>query len=94
VGEFPRFLDRAMGTISSSLSLRFLISFVGTAGKFQKFVLIIDGLSSLQRRENAMDLVWLPNTFPANVKLVLSCSAGMTAKEGSGFFFFFFFFFF
>jgi len=60
ISEFPRFLEKVMGTY----------------GKNQKLVLVIDGLSSLDKRQNAMDLVWLPNTFPKNVKLVLSSSAG------------------
>jgi hypothetical protein len=54
---------------------------MGTYGKNQKLVLVIDGLSSLDKRQNAMDLVWLPNNFPRNVKLVLSSSAGTTSSH-------------
>ena len=40
------------------------------------FVLVLDALNQLDSNNNAMDLNWLPTTFPHNVKLVVSCLPG------------------
>jgi hypothetical protein len=53
-------------------------------GKNHRLVVIIDGLNSLDHRDNAMDLVWLPLTFPKNVKLIVSCSPGMPSLKKMG----------
>jgi len=60
VPEFSRWIERVMST----------------EGKHRKLVIIMDGLSALDRRDNAMDLVWLPLSFSKNVKVIVSCSPG------------------
>lgn len=42
----------------------------------RKLLLIVDGLNKLDRRDNAMDLVWLPSSFPDTVRLLLSTTPG------------------
>eukprot|EP01125_Pyxidicula_operculata_P008164 TRINITY_DN275_c3_g1_i1.p1 TRINITY_DN275_c3_g1~~TRINITY_DN275_c3_g1_i1.p1 ORF type:complete len:1833 (-),score=537.60 TRINITY_DN275_c3_g1_i1:60-5486(-) len=60
VSEFPRWLDHVMSGV----------------GKQQRLIFIIDGISALDKRESAMDLVWLPNSFPKNVRPIISSSSG------------------
>jgi len=40
-----------------------------------KMILVIDGLDGIDERENAKDLLWLPRTFPACIRVVLSCAS-------------------
>jgi len=58
ITEFPRWLDRVMST----------------HGRNHRLVILIDSISSLDPRENAKDLVWLPNQFPRNVRVIISSS--------------------
>eukprot|EP01127_Copromyxa_protea_P018631 TRINITY_DN5905_c0_g1_i1.p1 TRINITY_DN5905_c0_g1~~TRINITY_DN5905_c0_g1_i1.p1 ORF type:complete len:1833 (+),score=344.13 TRINITY_DN5905_c0_g1_i1:770-5500(+) len=60
VSSFPSWIERTMNS----------------AGKNHRLVLVIDGLDGLDHKENAMDLVWLPLSFPKNVKVIVSCSPG------------------
>lgn len=39
-------------------------------------VLVLDGLDYLDARENSLDLLWLPQFFPPNVRVVISSSPG------------------
>jgi tetratricopeptide (TPR) repeat protein len=48
--------------------------------KRSQLVLIIDALDNLDDRENALDLLWLPATFPKNVCVVLSVAPGKVAE--------------
>jgi tetratricopeptide (TPR) repeat protein len=41
----------------------------------ERVVIVIDALDSLDERESAKELTWLPYTFPARVRVILSVSA-------------------
>jgi tetratricopeptide (TPR) repeat protein len=43
-------------------------------------VLILDGLNQLEDRDNAPDLVWLPETFPSSIKVILSTIPGRSLE--------------
>lgn len=45
-----------------------------------KAILILDGLDQLEDVEEALDLTWLPDPLPANVKIVASASEGKTIE--------------
>ncbi len=42
----------------------------------EQFVLVLDGLDKLEGRDEELDLEWLPQIFPANVRVLISASAG------------------
>lgn len=44
-------------------------------------VLILDALNMLEDREGALDLVWLPPTFPSNVRVFLSTMPGRSLQD-------------
>lgn len=60
--EFPKLFEKAMGEEGNP--------------SHRKLLLIVDGLNKLDRRDNAMDLVWLPSSFPTSVRLLLSTTPG------------------
>jgi hypothetical protein len=62
VQEFPKLLEKALGE-------------EGNPSRRQ-LLLIIDGLNKLDRRDNAMDLVWLPSSLPSTVRLLVSTTPG------------------
>ncbi len=61
--EFPKWLETA-------LSERY-------NHNRKNLVLIIDGLNKLDRRDNAMDLVWLPLSWPSSVRVIVSTAPGI-----------------
>jgi len=67
VQDFPKLLERALGE-------------EGNPSRRQ-LLLIIDGLNKLDRRDNAMDLVWLPSTFSSTVRLLVSTTPGRTSSN-------------
>jgi AAA ATPase-like protein/uncharacterized protein DUF4062 len=46
-----------------------------------RVVLVLDALSRLEDREGALDLVWLPPSVPANVRLILTTLPGPTLNN-------------
>lgn len=48
------------------------------AGSSGRLVLVIDGLDKLADYEKALDLIWLPNRFPSNLRLIVSTLPGRT----------------
>jgi len=56
-------------------------SLLQAVAKKGRVVLIIDGLDHLEDREQALDLAWLPENIPANVRLILSTGGGPTLNE-------------
>ncbi len=51
-------------------------NWLGMASVRGRVVLVLDGLNQLEDRDQAPDLVWLPPTIPANVRLLLSTLPG------------------
>lgn len=51
------------------------------AGAQGRVILVLDALDQLEDRNGAPDLVWLPPTIPANVRLVLSSLPGRPLDE-------------
>lgn len=47
----------------------------------RRVVLIIDALNQLEDRNQALDLIWLPEEIPLNVRLIVSTLSGPTLKE-------------
>lgn len=45
-----------------------------------KVVLVIDGLNQLEDRDNALNLYWLPDTIPENIRLIVSIIPGEIEK--------------
>lgn len=43
----------------------------------RRVVVILDGLDKLDERESARDLIWLPRSFPAFLRLIVSTSPGI-----------------
>eukprot|EP01130_Rhizamoeba_saxonica_P017696 TRINITY_DN862_c0_g2_i1.p1 TRINITY_DN862_c0_g2~~TRINITY_DN862_c0_g2_i1.p1 ORF type:complete len:1369 (-),score=302.65 TRINITY_DN862_c0_g2_i1:28-4134(-) len=52
------------------------IQHVSTSYKNKLIIIIFDGLDQLIDRENALDLIWLPHTFPDNFKVIISSTTG------------------
>ncbi|HCU37660.1 MAG TPA: hypothetical protein DGT21_20165 [Armatimonadetes bacterium] len=48
-------------------------AFLGMAPETERIAIIIDALDQLDARDREMGLHWLPDEFPANIKLVVSC---------------------
>jgi len=46
-----------------------------------KVVLVLDGLNQLEDREGALDLTWLPASFPASVRFIVSSLPGPSLNE-------------
>ena len=82
MGEFQRLLsieleipiraDLLRAAFANSLSL--------VAAK-RRVVIVLDALNQLEDRDGALDLVWLPSSIPANVRLVLSTLPGRPLEE-------------
>ncbi|KAL6043085.1 actin [Balamuthia mandrillaris] len=62
VTEFPKWLERALSPEFNP--------------NRRQLVLIVDGLNKLDKRNNALDLVWFPTTLPNNVRALLSTAPG------------------
>ena len=50
------------------------------AAQRAKVVIILDGLNQLEDRDNAPDLVWLPESFPSAIQLILSTLPGRSLE--------------
>ncbi|MCJ7531867.1 MAG: DUF4062 domain-containing protein [Anaerolineales bacterium] len=50
------------------------------AAKCPRLVLVLDGLNQLEDRDQAPDLVWLPEQFPANVRVLVSTLPGRSLE--------------
>ncbi|MGC4081013.1 MAG: tetratricopeptide repeat protein [Vicinamibacterales bacterium] len=51
------------------------------AARRQRIVLVIDGLDRLVDRDGALDLAWLPKTWPAQLRLILATRPGRSLAE-------------
>ncbi|EGG14473.1 TPR repeat-containing protein [Cavenderia fasciculata] len=47
----------------------------------RRVVIILDGLNKLDSRDNALDLIWFPRTFPMNLKMIISATSGSRPLE-------------
>jgi nephrocystin-3 len=52
----------------------------GGAGK-GRIIIVLDGLNQLEDRDNALDLGWLPEHFPPQVRLIVSTLPGRSLTE-------------
>ena len=68
-------IDRELPTDPQTIRRTFT-EWLRLAARRGTVVLVLDGLNQLEDRDNAPDLVWLPETFPATVKVVLSTLPG------------------
>lgn len=46
-----------------------------------KIILVIDGLDKLKDKEQALNLLWLPEKIPENIRLILSTNSGPSYEE-------------
>ena len=54
---------------------------LSTCSKKGRVILLIDGLNDLQVDDgNDMNMRWLPNTFPGNVRVVVTVNVGKKTK--------------
>lgn len=74
--SFPMEIPEEPGALRSAFA-----NCLSIAAKQGRVVIILDGLNQLEDRDGAPDLVWLPPTIPANVRLILSTLPGRPLKE-------------
>lgn len=49
--------------------------------KRSKLVIILDGIDKLEDKDHALDLLWLPKTFPPEIRMILSCTPDSIALK-------------
>lgn len=73
MGEIKKRYDLSDDIPSEKDAIKGLFpKWLSTVSAREKFILVLDGLNQLEDVDNALELGWLPETLPANVKLILS----------------------
>ncbi|MBN1364743.1 MAG: tetratricopeptide repeat protein [Syntrophaceae bacterium] len=86
--DYTRILQRIVGELKRHYQLPFEIpaevpilcrefpNCLSMAAMKGKIILVLDALNQLDTVDNAAELSWLPEHFPANVRVILSCLPG------------------
>lgn len=77
MGELKRRYDLPQEIPNTAEELRAAFpNWLSMASVKARFVLVLDALNQLEDRDNAPDLVWLPEFFPPEVRVILSTLPG------------------
>ena len=84
VGELKRRCDlpREVSDRPQQLQAEFGDWLVAAAEKF-RIVLVVDALNQVEDRDEALDLGWLPEALPANVRVIVSTLPGRALDEAA-----------
>ena len=84
IGELKRHFDLQIDIPDKPDALRVAFAnALDVAAARGRVVLVVDALNQLDDREGALDLAWLPQQIPANVRLVLSSLPGRPLDEAA-----------